>query len=1048
MSAALFDISHLHSALSNRQLVVTPNNRLRNKIQQAWGEQQPQSTWHSARVVSFSEWQEELWQALLDQGHSACHASIISADQRRYLWQQLVKNSPQGEGLLRPDPLAAQADAAYRLLELWQQPLSELPAEPQSKAGQHQSEQQQLNELSLHQWAKDFQLSLKQQGYITQEQAQQIIIQAFDGGQLTLEESITGVGFADLAPLHNDLLKAASRHLVLHSPSDSLTPTQLARTKLQSLEEELLCCALWSREQLLAAHAATGHTSKQPANLPSIGIIVPNLGQCRALAERTFTQVFEAHSLLPEMARYTLPFNFSAGTPLASTALIHDTLALLNLNRAPLQTESLCNLLTSPFWQPQPIEMEEQPESLAARPENDSQNSGQVDHQGTAEQSPAITELITCLQQQGKNQLRGGEFRHHCTNFSPALAQKLQASEDLRRRAPRQAPLADWFNLFDRQLTQLGWPGQRRLDSQEYQQIVQWQQLQEQLLDLDALSVNFSLIEALGELQRAACSTHFQAQTPNSPIQILGALEGAGLRFDHCWVIGLQDHNWPPSPSPNPLLPLELQQRLHMPHATPERELAYAQTLTDGYRHCAEQVIFSTAKYSGELALQPSPLISDIALSDWHTLISPQLDNKQTVGELNSGLLQHYRQLEDSRQLELLDSRFGPELKREAGKPVVGGSGILQQQASCPFVAFARYRLGAKSPLPASIGLSPIERGIILHQVLADIWQELKTSSRLATLHDSQLDQLIEQAITEALTPWQKKRPDQLGKHYCQLEKDRLQQLLRDWFNLERQRHPFRVCAVEKSVRVEFAGLTLDLQIDRIDQLDSRIENPIDSPTDGQMTDQVNIHTDGNAFQTLLIDYKTGHPKLSKWQGQRPDEPQLPLYALTYQAIAPAIQSTPTASAVEAAKIETTVDAIAFAEINADQVQLQGLGELLHPVGGILFPAQTSRLDLPGDWPSTLEHWQQALSQLANEFIEGDARIDFKDANALRYSEEYLPLCRIAEQAAIEQRLLAGADKPQNQAAQDQTNNRAKHKPQASTPTSPQPPSGTQQELF
>jgi hypothetical protein len=58
----------------------------------------------------------------------------------------------------------------------------------------------------------------------------------------------------------------------------------------------------------------------------------------------------------------------------------------------------------------------------------------------------------------------------------------------------------------------------------------QWHLLLEEFSGLDATGTALSLAQALRQLSQLALQTPFQAQTPDSPIQILGVLEGAGLR--------------------------------------------------------------------------------------------------------------------------------------------------------------------------------------------------------------------------------------------------------------------------------------------------------------------------------------------------------------------------------------------------------------------------------------------------------------------------------------------------------------------------------------
>ena len=82
-----------------------------------------------------------------------------------------------------------------------------------------------------------------------------------------------------------------------------------------------------------------------------------------------------------------------------------------------------------------------------------------------------------------------------------------------------------------------------------------------------------------------------------------------------------------------------------------------------------------------------------------------------------------------------------------------------------------------------------------------------------------------------------------------------LEKLAREWLELERRRAPFQVSAIEEQRDLEVAGLQFQSRIDRMDKL-----------------------ADGGH---VLIDYKSGRMLSPRqWEGPRPDDPQLPLYAV------------------------------------------------------------------------------------------------------------------------------------------------------------------------
>jgi ATP-dependent helicase/nuclease subunit B len=891
-----FDITPYLNAIARDQLILTANNRLRNHMLRAYGQWQASNNiqvWPTPRIYSLSQWLESRWEMLQRRAYAPAAQRIISNLQRQTLWEKIIGESSLAQALLQAEPLAQAADSALRNLELWQ--LTEEDVRSADPILNIQS-----NSYCWLTWLGDFRARLSKLGFITQETANQILINAFKQGELTQEATLYLTGFDDIPPQHQDLINSACHELVTIKPLDNAS--HLQRTELNNTEQEMRAAALWSKQQL----------EQNPAAM--IGIIVPNLGQCRDQVERVFVEVFEPLAALPDQPRYTLPFNFSAGTPLATTPIIDATLDLLELQKSSWELESLCNLLLSPFF-------------------------------GDADTELVLrAHLIQTLRKQGKFTIRLSDLRYHCQKLSGALAipanethlaTRLVQLENYRRQSFGFHSAEYWCDFFQQHLQLLGWPGTRRLDSQEYQQLTLWNQVLDNFLQLDATGINFSYSNAIQQLRSIAGKTPFQAQTPNSPIQILGALEGAGLQFSHCWVMGLHHRQWPPVPAPNPLLPSNLQRTKKMPHASAERELEFARALTAHYQQCAAQVIFSSAHSDDDSELSPSALIRHLPL----TAPAQLIHTHTTASAENYSLLTH------SKQWELVDCASAP-LLDITKEPVRGGANLFKEQAACPFNAFARLRLGATRTEEPLAGFSPIERGNLLHDALATVWRDLKNQAALIALDETSLGSLINNAAQQTVDALKQKRGTSIGAYYAQLEQERLSELLAEWLAQEKTRPPFSVIAIEEEVQITFAGLPLKLRIDRIDEL-----------ANGEL---------------LLIDYKTGQPKAASWQGERMDEPQLPLYAVT---------------------ASSEIAAIAFAQINAKAMQWIGTGEL-HVAHDGIFPSKQS-------WHEQLQEWQHHLQQLAQDFIQGDARVDMKNPTTGQYTEDLLPLNRLLEADAL-----------------------------------------------
>jgi len=103
-----------------------------------------------------------------------------------------------------------------------------------------------------------------------------------------------------------------------------------------------------------------------------------------------------------------------------------------------------------------------------------------------------------------------------------------------------------------------------------------------------------------------------------------------------------------------------------------------------------------------------------------------------------------------------------------------------------------------------------------------------------------------------------------------------------------------------------------------------------------------------------VIDYKTSRQFSStQWAGERPDEPQLPLYAIESERIA----------------------AIAVVLLNQQGVKFAGVGA--RDFGVRQIRDATGFDPAAGDsWAALKSAWQHRLTTLAVEFADGDARLD------------------------------------------------------------------------
>ncbi len=893
----LFNIKPYVEFLERGDTIITANARQCAKMRAAYSyyRHKNASVGASPNLYSLNAWMDLQWQQLQSASNANNQFLVLNAIQRQRVWRKIIAKNMDVVPLLPVEQLAPFADSAYKTIELWQVPIGNLEwdnAHYEMFAG----------------WYKAFETTLTQNHWITSEHTQTLLLNAFRTKQMCPTEFIHLVGFDDIPPLTAELLSAAACQCTKHQVNP--VSNQLYRRQLPSRREEIIAAANWAKQILLEHPEAV------------IGIIAPNLGQIRDQIEQIFIETFEPQYLDNNTQHYTLPFNFSAGTPLGAAPVIHEAFLLLRVLANEISFDQTIALLNSPYWK-------------------------------VAKHTSLTFRAILQLSNQPKENIRRGDLKRLFDTPEPNGVVKCLIDVDHQyRRLSKQLTPGEWMNVVLDLLQQLGWPGDRKLNSIEFQQVSQFQSLLERFISVGQVDSTLLFSEALSELQQQCLTTPFQPQTPDSPIQILGALEGAALHFDYCWMLNLDDQTWPPQPSPNPLLPIPLQCQLDMPNASASKQLRYAQSITERIKASANRVVFSSAATEGDSELTPSGLISGIALSTGDELFSQSTSSQFTSqSQLTSNNLQitHYQQLANW----IFDNRHYCWIDCEQAKPLesdtkqAGGISVLQWQAALPINAFCRFRLGIK-PLPAiEYHLSPAIKGQISHFALAKIWQTLIDQKTLLSYGDDKLLVLINASVDQALqeySPAFTDFPDTLKK----LEAERQANIIRQWLEVEKTRSDFTVEATEQSVEVSLSGLTFKLQLDRLDCQDQ---------------------------QRLIIDYKaSSQQSISQWLPERIAAPQLPLYALHFSE---------------------TINAITYAIVNGAKQQFVGMGELSTPVTGIKHREKVTDLT----WPELIQAWQVDLTSLAEEFKHGVTWAHDYHPIVSRYQADYLSINRLPEKS-------------------------------------------------
>jgi probable DNA repair protein len=360
--------------------------------------------------------------------------------------------------------------------------------------------------------------------------------------------------------------------------------------------------------------------------------------------------------------------------------------------------------------------------------------------------------------------------------------------------------------------------------------------------------------------------------------------------------------------------------------------LAFTTLLSEQLLASASTVVLSYPTMERDTELRPSSLFSNIPEVSVRDLDLPASRS-------------HAEQLFRSSNIEKIDDSIAPQW---TGAKARGGTAIFTYQAACPFQAFAKVRLGADRLETTAPGLSLLDRGNLIHDVLAGVWKELGSHETLVTENSSYLNAVVHDEVESCIRKLAMTRRALQQPRFAALEQTRLETLVTDWLELEKERQSFIVLPPEEKRQVSVGGIDLTIRADRIDRLD-----------------------DGTH---VVIDYKTSRHGPSEWDGHRPDEPQLPLYAVT---------------------AGVPVAAVVFGVVRSGESRFAGL-----IVSGGMLPGVKA-----GTGDDALENrvprWREVLENLASVFRSGKAAVDPKQPHQTCRICGLHGLCRMRESSLM-----------------------------------------------
>lgn len=830
------------------------------------------AVWRSADILPLGAWMAERWGELADDDPTL--PVLLGEREAVWPWRARVAEATAPGSLLTTRDLASAARAAWVALRRH-------GGRPEMLAG-HSGTSDQKRFVS---WSTQTQSDLAAAGWLDPGLLEEALAEQLP--RLRTGPPLLLAGFHRQSPALLGLVESLAR--LGWSVRVAAAPRGNGRAQSCAAadpDDETRVLVDWLRERL----------ESDPTS--SLAVIVPDHAAHRHALERAFAAGVQPGLELPGAADHDRLFDMPGGPPLVQHGIAEAALGCLDTGRTQFATGTVGRLLLSRYV---------------------------ASADGDAER----VRLELRLRRLGPERWRAAPLARVAREVScGATAAALEATAALSAAAIWRSA-AEWAACFGAILAAWGWPGSTALASDEHQAA---EALRGRLSEFAALARTAPALRFEEALAEFADLVHepFQPERGDPAVLVFDHLEPLGLDFDGLWVAGLDAAAWPRAATPDPFIPIGIQQQLGMPGATAAACLAEAVATTRVWQAQATQVVFSWA------------LRQDDAIVDRSGVLPEGLDPYDR-GRGRPGL---DRTIYALRRVESLAEDPAPQLDPGAAR---GGSRILELQAACPFRAFAELRLGARPLDREHPGIDSKARGSILHRALDLLWQELRDRAGLdgaAPELAERIRRCVDRALTERL-------PAATGARVRALEREWQCAAIAAAIRLDLGRPEFTVVRRERPVQAELAGLPLRIVPDRADRL-----------------------ADGSV---VLIDYKTGGGhSTGSWQGQRPDQPQLPLYAVVS---------------------DVPVAAIAFANVAASGAAYAGVGRAADLVPGV---AAAEAFAFPGDgpparpWQALLAGWQATLEALARAHLAGAAEVSPKAPQTCRRCH-LATLCRVTD---------------------------------------------------
>ena len=726
---------------------------------------------------------------------------------------------------------------------------------------------------ALYAWCREFELRCVTLDAVDESR----LAQWAHDSELAPTEQLAFAGFDAMPPAMTRLVERwRSQERVVEIAATARDSVEIEVVAADDATAELDLAAEWARDRVLAGAG-------------TVGVILADLASRREEVRRVFEDVFLPAARQTSSGSLPVPVVIAAPAPMSEYPMVDAALLVLQLAARECTSIDAGRLLRSPFI--------------------------------AGGQSERALRALADLRLREEQRDRWNWFELERWAALTGCDRLLQVARDFNNllRGLGSAFASEWTERFHALWLAVGWPGDRTLTSAEHQTLEKFHGVLAELGALDAVTGRMTLQQALACLRDLLNDTQFEPETTSAAVTVIDSTTSAGMLFDALWVAGLDADRLPAPVTPDPLIPLEVQRAAGIPEATASGVLQQATAQLRRWTKSAATVVLSWPQRDGDIELVRSPLLGEIAGASHRAAQStPAASLRRVLFEQRPTL----RTIRDDR---------APRLPAREAR---GGARTIELQSRCAFRAQAEIRLRAERLPRVSLGVEPVDRGALLHRVLAEVWGEFRSQQQLLALADDALERLVRDSARRHAA--QALPTDIRYRHrLASLEIETAVRQVMKLLAQEKLRPPFAVRFAEAAEPYAIGGLSITLRPDRIDELASGGE--------------------------MLIDYKLGNSNMQRdwldvWPG-RPRSPQLPLYGLAHAE---------------------QLKALAYVVLAPGAVEYRGWTDGTD-VGADVWPYPRGvRVDLGDapDWPSLLRRWRFTLTKLAERYVAGEAIVD------------------------------------------------------------------------